>query len=118
MQGLGIRIARAINRALGLKGRALKERYHMRILETPTEVRNVLRYVLNNFRKHVGPIARDGPWDGLDPFTSGRYFDGWVEAPRVRVPPPSEPPVTSPCTWLLAVGWRLLGRISLSERPG
>jgi len=48
MQGLGIRLAKAINRALGRKGRVWNDRYHARALRTPREVRNALVYVLAN----------------------------------------------------------------------
>jgi REP element-mobilizing transposase RayT len=52
LQALAIRIARAINGVLGRKGKVFADRYHMRILKTPTEVRNALRYVLDNRWKH------------------------------------------------------------------
>jgi len=79
VQGLAIRVARAVNRALGRRGRVWGDRYHAHVLRTPREVRNALVYVLNNFRKHVRNAR------GLDPFSSARWFDGWttaVEAPR------------------------------------
>src|SRR5688572_21520111 len=47
MAGLKIRIARAINRAMGRSGRVFADRYHPRILRTPTQVRNAIRYVMN-----------------------------------------------------------------------
>ena len=49
MQGLTIRLARAINRALGRKGKVFADRYHARILKTPAEVRNAVEYVLHNY---------------------------------------------------------------------
>jgi hypothetical protein len=52
LQALAIRVARAINRVLGRKGKVFADRYHMRILKTPTEVKNALRYVLDNRWKH------------------------------------------------------------------
>ena len=54
LHALAIRIARAINRVLRRKGRVFADRYHMRILRTPTEVKNALHYVLNNRFKHHG----------------------------------------------------------------
>ena len=72
LQGLAIRVAKAVNRTLSRHGRVFAERYHARSLKTPREVRNALAYVLQNFRKHV-PGAR-----GLDPRSSGRWFDGWL----------------------------------------
>jgi len=46
MQGLGIRLAKAINRRLGRRGRVWNDRYHGRPLRTPREVRHGLAYVL------------------------------------------------------------------------
>jgi REP element-mobilizing transposase RayT len=57
MQSIGARVARAVNRVLGRKGTVLRERFHLRILGTPREVRNALSYVLNNVRKHLGMRA-------------------------------------------------------------
>jgi hypothetical protein len=37
---------------LGRTGKVFADRYHMRILKTPTEVKNALRYVLDNRWKH------------------------------------------------------------------
>ncbi len=47
-----IRIARGINKKLGRQGAVFAERYHVRVLGTPREVRNVLRYVYLNARHH------------------------------------------------------------------
>ena len=51
VQGLSIRIARGLNRLWERKGKVFADRYHDRILRTPREVRNVLRYVFNNARR-------------------------------------------------------------------
>ena len=61
MHGLGVRVARGVNRMLDKTGRVLGDRYHARALRTPREVRNVLAYVLLNARRHgrVGPDAWD-----------------------------------------------------------
>src|SRR5262249_49941500 len=53
MRSITIRIARAINTALGRSGRAFADRFHQRALATPTEVRNALAYVLLNRLKHL-----------------------------------------------------------------
>jgi putative transposase len=52
VQGLSIRVARAVNRQLERTGRLFADRYHARALKTPREVRLALRYVLLNVRKH------------------------------------------------------------------
>jgi hypothetical protein len=88
MQGLAMRCARAVNRALGRRGRVFADRYHARALKTPREVRNGLVYVLPNWRKSVAGAQ----W--LDGCSSARWFDGW-RGPRPvwAQPPPGAPPV-------------------------
>jgi putative transposase len=62
MKGLGVRIARALNRMMGKRGRVLGDRYHLHILRTPTEVRHAVHYLENNAHNHYG-------LDEPDPFT-------------------------------------------------
>jgi REP-associated tyrosine transposase len=64
MQGLGIRMAKALNRVMGKQGSVYADRYHAHILRTPSEVARALNYVMDNARKH-GLIRR-----GIDPFSS------------------------------------------------
>ena len=108
MQGLGIRVAKAINRQALRRGRVWADRYHSRGLRTPREVRNALVYVLLNGRKH-GVIGT-----GIDPCSSGAWFTGWREAiPAAR----GARPVVRPQTWLLSVGWRRGNPIGMHESP-
>ena len=65
MQGLGVRIARALNRMMKRDGRVIAKRYHAHILKTPTEVRYARNYLLRNAHKHYG-------WKGPDPFAPRR----------------------------------------------
>jgi len=109
VQGLTIRLARRLNRILGRSGKVFTDRYHARALATPREVRNAIRYVLSNWLKHV-----DGA-RGVDPYSSGRWFDGWTTSQPV---PDTPCPTARSRTWLGARGWRRRGLISLSERPG
>jgi putative transposase len=108
VQGLTIRLARAINRRLGRAGRVWSDRYHSRELRTPREVRNGLVYVLLNGRKHgvCGP--------GIDPLSSGPWFSGWREG---ALPPPGPSPIAQPRTWLLRIGWRRSASISIVDAP-
>ena len=53
IQGLSIRIARAVNGHLGRTGRLFADRYHARALKTPRAAYFALRYVLLNIRKHA-----------------------------------------------------------------
>jgi putative transposase len=59
MQGLGIRIARALNRVMGRRGRVVADRYHAHILRTPSEVRRARAYLLTNARQHYGHAGAD-----------------------------------------------------------
>ena len=117
MQGLKIRIAKAINRALGRQGGTVfADRYHVRVLGTPTEVRHALLYVINNVRKHLAERRLSTANDWVDPFSSGGWFDGWRTPPSE---PAEAPPVASPTTWLRREGWRRAGPpFRFYETPG
>jgi len=52
MQGLSIRIARGLNGMMKRGGKVLADRFHQRILRTPTEVARVVRYVRSNRAIH------------------------------------------------------------------
>jgi putative transposase len=94
MQGLGVRIAKALNRVMGRKGTVFADHYHARILRSPTQVANALAYVLMNFLHHFPDEARRFGDIPRDPFSSA-----WRERGR-------DPPVVRARTWLLTVGWR------------
>jgi hypothetical protein len=76
MQGLGVRIARRLNRVMGRTGRVMSDRYHAHLLKTPAEVKAARVYLAGNAAKHYGRVT-------ADPFVS-----------RVAV--------IAPRTWLLA----------------
>src|SRR3954471_23742787 len=75
MKGLGVRIARALNRVMQRSGRVVGDRYHAHILKTPSEVKRARVYLTTNARHHYGHTA-------ADPFASRR-------------------PLVAPRTWLL-----------------
>ncbi len=52
IQGLAIRLARAINRAQNRKGRVFADHYFGHPLRTPAEVRHAIHYVVENQRLH------------------------------------------------------------------
>jgi REP element-mobilizing transposase RayT len=125
MQALAIRFARAVNRTFGRSGRVLADRYHLRVLRTPTQVRNALRYVLLNGRRHAAKAAGAARMLAaavrLDPASSARWFSGWRPQGLARAIGPStaDPPAVSPAhTWLLVVGWRRLGLLDPADVPG
>ena len=115
VQGFEISAARKINRALGQRGPVFADRYHVRRLRTPTQVRNARIYVLNNFRHHI--VTRDC----FDPFSSALSFDGWsdldLDALRDRYRTIMWP-VVRPRSWLLREGWKLKrGLVSCWQAP-
>jgi REP-associated tyrosine transposase len=80
MQGLMVRIARAVNRTVQRSGSVFADHYYARELHIPAEVRRAVRYVLDNAMLHMC-------------------------APPQTDPCASTAPVVAPRTWLLAVGW-------------
>ncbi len=111
LQGLEIRMARALNRAYDRRGPVWADRYHARILRTPREVRNALVYVVGNWRHHGGDRY---PVLSLDPYTSAPWFDGFREQ-LPPLPAGAERPTAAPRTWLLGTGWRRHGLLSVGE---
>jgi len=105
MRSLTIRIARGLNRVMGRHGRVLSQRYHARALRSPTEARNVLRYVLANHARHVPGAAI------ADPCSSAPSFVDWelvgLPAAVIRYAlPERDPPVVAAHSWLLTEGYR------------
>jgi putative transposase len=110
LQALTIRMARALNRLWRRWGSVFADRYHDRILRSLREVWNALRYVLCNARKHGAWSSRTRP----DPCSSAAWFDGWRELePEAEAPSPT----ARARTWLLGVGWRRLGLLSVQTAP-
>jgi hypothetical protein len=123
MKSIAARLARAVNRIARRTGRVLADRYHVRVLPTPREVHNALRYVLLNARRHAAKAGRKLAVRALlDPASSSRWFEGW----KYRVPDASglgaariqRRPVARAKTWLLAVGWRRHGLLDPADVPG
>jgi len=124
MKAVGSRLARAVNRVFERSGPVLADRYHVRVLKTPREVRNALAYVLLNARRHAAKAGRKLSHPlGIDPASSGRWFDGWTrrKSPVVEAPglsPPGAAAVSPPHSWLLTEGWRQRGLLDPNEIPG
>jgi len=115
MKSIAARLARAVNRAFERRGPVLADRYHMRALETPREVRNALRYVLLNGRHHASRLSREVL---LDPASSARWFDGWRTGTTARGAAHGERPVARARTWLLRLGWQRHGLLDPGDVPG
>jgi CheY-like chemotaxis protein/REP element-mobilizing transposase RayT len=109
VQGLAIRLARAVNRTLGLPGSVWSDRYHSRALKTPREVRHAIVYVLMNAKKHGRTLVR-----GVDTYSSAPWFDGFHGS---ESPLDESSPVMRPRTWLAGAGWRRRGLVRPDEKP-
>lgn len=94
MQGLCVRIAKALNRMMRRRGRVLADHYHSRIVRTPTELVNAIAYVLGNAAHHF-PAPGAGAAGKPDGYTSAALEGDR----RDRV-------LAHPRTWLLRSGWR------------
>jgi REP element-mobilizing transposase RayT len=116
MKGWSVRVARGINGKLERGGSVFDDRYHCEILKTPRQTRNALCYVLQNARRHGEQL--DSTWNGIDPFSSAWWFDGWNdEAWRQSLRPSEERCVASARSFLLTEGWRRHGLIGVEEVP-
>jgi hypothetical protein len=124
MQGLTVRLARTLNRALGRKGSLFAERYHARALRTPRVVKHALRYVLLNARHHAAAHGERLPSTWIDPFSSSPWFDGWARPidrrePRIRELLAQPSPTAAATNWLLTDGWwRHHGKLRFDDPPG
>ena len=83
LQGLCVRLTRALNRALGRAGSVFADRFHSRLLRTPTELVRAIRYVIDNARHHFGQ----------------------AEPPRSSRAPDAQELLAPPHGWLLRTGW-------------
>jgi REP element-mobilizing transposase RayT len=97
IQGLAIRSARAVNRALGRRGKVFADRYHANVLDNPTQVRNAVEYVRHNYQKHQEKAGRPMHPFYIDPFSSmsGRAST-YMHSYSLGIPV-----VAVPQTWLL-----------------
>jgi hypothetical protein len=137
LQGLCVRIARAVNRKLGQHGRVFSDRYHARCLKSPRTVQLALRYVLLNSRKHAREAGARGvtmpgshqPAGSVDSCSSVAWFYGFSRpeglafgAQRVRAEwaraTGEESPVMQARSWLLRVGYQRAGPFDCDDTPG
>ena len=84
IQGLCVRLARALNDALKRSGRVFADHFHSELLRSPTRLVNAIRYVWGNAEQHYGNA-------GMDFFSSE-----WPAAIEL---------VAQPQGWLLNAGW-------------
>ena len=88
MQGLCIRLAKALNAMMKRTGAVFGDHYHSRLLRTPAELVNAIAYVLQNAAHHFGHGA-------VDLYSSLAHRDLLL----------------TPAGWLLRSGWRRARRI-------
>ncbi len=124
MQGLAVRLARAVNRRLERKGCVFADRYHARALRTPPAVHFALRYVLLNVNKHT----RSVPAGFIDTRSSAPWFDGFQRPmelafgayrarARWRALSDLDAPVVPARSWLLRRGARRYGVFDADDVP-
>jgi len=128
MQWLFSRMAFEVNRVSGRSGSLFRDRHHRHELETPSEMRRALVYVLMNGRKHLleQGITAERLYSWIDPYSTAAWLpaDAWRAGAR-----PTEralakaragpcPCGAEPLTWLVGVGWKKAGgALRLSETP-
>ena len=129
MQGFQISAAKHINAAIRTKpadgtrrkGSVFADRYHLAVITSPTQARNTLSYVMNNWRKHEED-RKPKMAGAIDGYSTGALFPGWKEygdSPWLWNPPREYDPfvVYVPRTWLLREGWKKVGTISYRDVP-
>jgi hypothetical protein len=126
LRGFQISAAKRLNATILVEGKRRRgavfgDRYHQRLLASPTQVRNAIAYVVNNWRRHRED--RRQPNRKVDPYSSGVTFHGWRERENewllYRFPDGYQPlSISLPRTWLLRVGWMKAGGISVYDVPG
>lgn len=109
MRSFGCRFAKGIRAIAGGRGSIFADRYHLQLLETPTQMRNALAYVLQNFSKHSKLLNH------VDEFSSAAYFFEWKKLLGRKMGPILEsleglrPPLPdylcAARTWMAREGW-------------
>ena len=128
MQAFAISAAKHINAGTRTRagqrrrGSVFTDRYHARSLTTPREVRNCIAYVLNNWRHHGEHRAPPSNRWKIDPYSSALAFNGWKgreERGGFKLPDGYNGLIVwFPKSWLLRIGWRRHGLVSIAEIPG
>lgn len=110
LKSLNGRLGKAIRKFTGGAGAVFKGRFHMNVLESPTEMKRALEYVLLNTAKHWKFVEH------ADDFSSGRAFKEWrsllgkrfrgliedqINESRVKFEE-----LSSPQSWLCREGWK------------
>ena len=114
MQGLAIRLAKALNRLWRRSGSVFLERFHARLAERFGSIRRVRIYVLNNARKHGVRLPPGVP----DPSSSGPWFRFWrTRYGESKPEPPAEPSPVAEITDLGLITMVLGIGVGLHDMP-
>ncbi len=105
MQGLGIRLAKALNSLMLSKGAVFADRYHVRPLGSPREAWQAIRYVMRNHFLHAQRQGRTVA-DQADEYAVGPELLGVASALWRRLGTDGLP-IAQPRGWLLRQGWML-----------
>ena len=104
MKGLGVRLAKGLNKLMGRRGRVLADRYHDHVLRTPSEVARAMNYVHRNREHHLGDRAGRLPAGYVDPYSSACAAHGVV--------------LPEPRSWLLNQSARVVEDVTRRRRRG
>ncbi len=108
MRSFGSSFGKAFRKIVGGKGAVLAGRFHLNVITNPTQMRNTLIYVLQNFARHSDLIKH------IDRYSSATYFSGWKPLLRgklgpvlasLRRPPSLPDHLCKPRSWLAREGW-------------
>lgn len=107
MRSFGSSFGKAIRKVAGGRGSVFDGRFHLMPLSSPTQTRNALIYVLQNFSKHQNLLHH------YDEFSSSPYFADWRRLLGKKRGPilndldeVSMPKFLSePRSWLASEGW-------------
>jgi REP element-mobilizing transposase RayT len=117
MQRFAIRAARELNASFERVGKVFAFRYQAKQMKSADYTRNVLGYVLNNWRRH-----REDRYTGtmdmpFDRFSSAGSFGGWMLRGGLK-PPEPQLPVSPARTKMLTFEWEWFGLVDPFEVPG
>ncbi len=118
MRSFGSSFGKAIRSLVGGKGPVFKGRFHLTVISSPTQMRNTLAYVLQNYSQHSNLLEH------IDAYSSAPYFADWRRLLGRRVGPivarhsikPSMPPhLCRPNSWLAREGWKRATHVTRSR---
>ena len=78
MKGLAVRVGLHMNRMMKSHGRVMSDRYDAKYLKTPTQIKNAIHYIRNNFRKHEAQQGRVVSERYIDAYSSDGVFAAFV----------------------------------------